>query len=157
MNKSVGDDNKQLKGKTLKEEEDFFSYAAFERWMNPIYKGTIDNPDGYARLTGRCGETIEIGLKFDREHVSEAAFLTDGCAAITVCGSFAAEMVIGKRPEEVLEITGETIMETVGSFPKNEAHCAFLAAETLEAALHDYMGKQTASRKPKKEKNHGEQ
>jgi nitrogen fixation NifU-like protein len=157
MSKSVGDDKKQLKGKTLKEEEDFFSHAAYERWMNPLYKGTIDNPDGYARLTGKCGETIEIGLKFDREHVSEAAFLTDGCAAITVCGSFAAEMAIGKSPEEVLEITGETIMETVGSFPKDEAHCAFLAAETLEAALHDYIVRQIASRKPKKEKNYGEQ
>ncbi len=66
-----------------------------------------------------------------------SAFLTDGCAAITVCGSFAAEMAIGKSPDEVLEITGENITETVGSFPKDEAHCAFLAAETLEAALHD--------------------
>jgi len=142
MKKSVGYGEQELKGKMLKEEEDFFSPSAYERWLNPIYKGSIDNPHGHARLTGKCGETIEISLKFDREHVSQAAFQTDGCAAITVCGSFAAEMAIGKSPEEVLEITGETIMETVGSFPKEEAHCAFLAAETLQEAIDDYMRKQ---------------
>ena len=156
MKKSAGHGEQEPKGKMLKEEEDFFSSSAYERWLNPIYRGSIDNPHGHARLTGKCGETIEIGLKFDRERVSQAAFETDGCAAITVCGSFAAEMAIGKSPDEVLEITGETIMEAVGSFPKEEAHCAFLAAETLQEALHDYMVKQTPSRKPKQEKNHVE-
>jgi nitrogen fixation NifU-like protein len=131
--------NQELKGKRLEEEEGFFSHAAYERWMNPLYEGTIENPDGHARLTGKCGETIEISLKFDGEHVNQAAFLTDGCAAITVCGSFAAEMAVGRSPEEILEITGETIMEKIGNFPKKEGHCAFLAAETLQEALHNYM------------------
>jgi len=140
----------------LDEEEDFFSHAAYERWMHPLYRGSIPNPDGHARLTGKCGETIEISLIFEKERVSQAAFLTNGCAAITMCGSFAAEMAHGKSAEEVLEITGETIMETVGSFPKDEAHCAFLAAETLQEALHDYMIKKTASGKPKKEKTNAE-
>lgn len=142
MKKSEDYSEQQSKGKTLKEEEDFFSPSAYERWLNPLYKGSIKNPDGYARVAGKCGETIEISLKFDREHVTQARFLTDGCAAITVCGSFAAEMAIGKDPEEILEITGERIMEAVGSFPEEEAHCAFLAAETLQEALEDYMRKQ---------------
>jgi nitrogen fixation NifU-like protein len=77
-----------------------------------------------------------MSLKFDTEHVSQAALETDGCAAITVCGFFAAEMAIGKSPEQIMEITGETIMENVGSFPKEETYCAFLAAEPLQEALH---------------------
>jgi nitrogen fixation NifU-like protein len=156
--KTLVDEGKgELRGKRLEEEEDFFSPKAYQRWMNPLYRGSIDNPDGHARLTGRCGETIEISLKFEKEHVSQAAFMTDGCAAITVCGSFAAEMAIGKNPEEVLEITAESIMDTAGSFPKEEAHCAFLAAETLQEALHDYMVKQTASRKSKRKKHHAQE
>jgi nitrogen fixation NifU-like protein len=39
-------------------------------------------------------------------------------------------------------------METVGSFPKEEAHCAFLAAETLQDALNDYMRKQRKRENP---------
>lgn len=154
MEKPTGHEEQELKGKTLKKEEDFFSPSAYERWLNPIYRGSLVKPDGHARLTGKCGETIEMSLKFDGEHVSQAAFETDGCAAITVCGSFAAEMAIGKNAEQILEITGETIMETVGSFPKEEAHCAFLAAETLQEALHNLMIKETGSRKPKQGKKH---
>jgi len=135
------------RGKKLQDEEDFFSPKAYQRWMNPLYRGRIDNPDGYALLTGHCGESIEIGLKFENEYVSQAAFMTNGCAAITVFGSFAAEMAIGKNPDELLEITGENIMDTAGRFPEEEAHCAFLAAETLQEALNDYMVKQTGSRK----------
>jgi nitrogen fixation NifU-like protein len=149
MKTLIVEGKEEPRGKRLKEEEDFFSPRAYQRWMNPLYRGSINNPDGHARLTGKCGETIEIGLKFENEHVSQAAFMTDGCAAITVCGSFAAEMAIGKAPDEILEITGESIMDTAGSFPEEEAHCAFLAAETLQEALHDYMLKQTGSRKPK--------
>ena len=81
---------------------------------------------------------------------------TKGKMLKTVCGSFAAEMAIGKSPEEILEITGETLMKTVGSFPKEEAHCAFLAVEILQEALHNFMIKETESRKPKQEKNHVE-
>ncbi|MBN2059794.1 MAG: iron-sulfur cluster assembly scaffold protein [Deltaproteobacteria bacterium] len=153
MRKKNSRDKLELKGKMLKEEEDFFSPSAYERWRNPIYRGSIEHPDGHARLTGKCGETIEISLKFNRGHVAQAAFQTDGCAAITVCGSFAAEMAIGKSPEEVLEITGDSLMEIVGSFPEEEAHCAFLAAETLQEALNDYMVRQTALTKPKQEEN----
>jgi len=146
MKKSAGQGEPEQKGKMLSEEEDFFSPLAYKRWINPLYKGSLEDPDGYARLTGECGETIEISLKFDGDHVSRAAFMTEGCAAITVCGSFAAEMAIGKDPEEILEITGDTIMEAVGSFPKEEAHCAFLASETLQEALHYYMISQARSK-----------
>jgi nitrogen fixation protein NifU and related proteins len=157
MKALAGEGNEEPKGKRLKEEEDFFSPKAYQRWMHPLYRGSIHNPDGHARLTGKCGETIEISLKFEKEHVSRAAFMTDGCAAITVCGSFAAEMAIGKNPEELLEITGESIMDTAGRFPEEEAHCALLAAETLQEALHDYMAKQTASRKAKEERHQVEE
>lgn len=103
------------------------------------YKGKLTDFDGHACLTGKCGETIEIFLKFKGERVSDASFLTDGCGSITACGSRAAEMAIGKGPDEILEISGETILRKLGGFPKEEAHCALLAAETLQEALHNYM------------------
>jgi nitrogen fixation NifU-like protein len=84
---------------------------------------------------------MEIFLNFEHDHVKEAAYLTDGCASSTVCGSLAAEMAIGKNPEKLSEITGETILNILGRFPKEDEHCAFLAAETLQEALNDYMMK----------------
>jgi nitrogen fixation NifU-like protein len=125
--KTLVDDGKgELRGKGLKEEEDFFSPKAYQRWMNPLYRGSIDNPDGHARLTGKCGETIEIGLKFEKEHVSQAAFMTDGCAAITVCGSFAAEMAIGKNPKRSWKLLPKASWTPQGVSRKKKPTAPFL-------------------------------
>jgi nitrogen fixation NifU-like protein len=75
--------------------------------------------------------------------VKEASFQTNGCGATTVCGSFAAEMALGKDPDELLEVTGQSILDKVGGLPKENEHCATLAAETLGQALQDYMTRRT--------------
>jgi nitrogen fixation NifU-like protein len=99
----------------------------------------MDNADGYSCVTGSCGDTTEIFLKFQDGKIKDASFQTDGCGSCIICGSFAAEMAIGKNPDEVAEITGEAILELFGCFPKEDQHCAFLAAEALQKALNNYM------------------
>jgi len=85
---------------------------------------------------------MEIYLKFDNEKVIKSNYMTDGCASSNICGSFAAAMALGKGPDEIIEITGEAVMERAGGLPEEDRHCAFLAAETLQAALDAYMKKQ---------------
>ncbi len=111
----------------------------FKRWQNPLYMGRMTLTDGYARHTGSCGDTMEIFLRFEDGKVKEASFLTDGCASSMVCGSFAAELAIGKTPEEIKEITGEIILDILGGLPDHDRHCAFLAAETLHLSVANYL------------------
>ncbi len=113
--------------------------VAFQRWLKPLYMGTMDNPDGYGRVKGTCGDTMQIFMKFEDDKVKKISFHTDGCGSSAICGSFAAEMALGKTTDEIVEITGEKILEVLGGFPKEDQHCAFLAAETLQEALNDYM------------------
>jgi nitrogen fixation NifU-like protein len=120
-----------------------FMVITFERWQNPLYAGAMDNPDGHGRVTGSCDDTMQVFLKFENNKVKEARFLTDGCGSSTVCGSFAAELALGKFSDELLEITGDTILKILGNFPEEYRHCAFLATDTLQDALHDYMVKGT--------------
>ena len=118
-----------------------YGEIAFERWLNPLYMGKMDAPDGYARLTGTCGDTMEMYLKFENDVVQDTSFQTNGCGSSIVCASFGAEMALGKSPDGLLEITGDAVLEKVGGLPEEDRHCAFLAAETLQEALHDYMMK----------------
>jgi nitrogen fixation NifU-like protein len=67
-----------------------------------------------------------------------------------VCGSFAAELVLGKTPDELVEISGDTILKILGSFPEENRHCAFLAADTLQDAFNDYMIKGTRNKEKRK-------
>ena len=143
MSSELDDFANGLQNQILEETRAEFGDVAFERWQNPLYAGAMDNPDGYGRVTGSCGDTMQIFLKFEKDKVKAARFLTDGCGPSMVCGSFAAELALGKTPDELVEISGETILKILGSFPEENRHCAFLAADTLQDALSDYMIKGT--------------
>ena len=137
----------KLQQQIYKDTTEAYGTPAFERWLEPLYRGNIDDPDGYACVKGKCGDTMEIFLKFEKERVKRASYQTDGCGSSNVCGSFAAEMALGKNPDELLEITGEAIIEKMGGLPSEEKHCAFLSAETLQEALNDYMIKERGNKK----------
>ncbi len=143
MGKELDDFVEELQQQIFDETKEAYGETVFNRWMNPLYMGKIENPDGYARVTGSCGDTMELFLKLENDRITEASFQTDGCGTSTVCGSFAAEMAFGKNPDQLLEITGDAILQKLGGLPKEDEHCAFLAAETLQEALNDYMLKHT--------------
>lgn len=129
----------QLQDQIFEETKKDFGEKVYKRWREPLYMGVIDEPDGHAKVKGKCGDSIEIFLKFEKNRLTQASFLTDGCGPSVVCGSYAAEMAIGKDPDELIEITGKIILEKLGGLPEENEHCAFLAAESLQQALNDYM------------------
>ncbi len=135
----------QLQDKIYEETRVEFGEKAYHRWRHPKYVGKMDLPDGHARITGTCGDTIEIFLRFKDNRVTAASFLTDGCGSSLVCGSYAAELATGKSPEELADISGKTILDILGGLPEDYEHCAFLAAEALRQAVYDYTGRQKAT------------
>jgi nitrogen fixation NifU-like protein len=142
MTDSLDDFIKEVQDRINEETREAYGHVAFERWLRPRYMGAMDHPDGYGQVTGSCGDRMEIFLRFEEDTVKEATFRTDGCGSSLVCGSFAAELALGKSPDEVTEISGETILDVLGGLPEEDRHCALLAAETLQEALDDYMKKQ---------------
>ena len=143
MSKNLDAFVKDLQDQIFEETRAAYGDVAFQRWLKPLYMGAIDNPDGYGRVTGSCGDTIQIFLKFENNKVKKALFETNGCMSSTVCGSFAAELSLEKSPDEILDITGESILKKMGGLPEEDQHCAFLSAAALQAALNDYMIKRT--------------
>jgi NifU-like protein involved in Fe-S cluster formation len=104
-------------------------------WLTPHVK----RPDGKARITGHCGDTMEIDLKFRGDRVSETSYWTDGCAYSLSAVYAAADLAKGKTPDEIIAIDAEVIQKTIGGLPTDHMHCAKLAAETLQSALENYM------------------
>ncbi|MBT6341688.1 MAG: iron-sulfur cluster assembly scaffold protein [Desulfobacula sp.] len=114
----------------------------FLRWRNPKFNGRMEDPDGYGKVNGECGDTMEIFLKFENNRVSKASYFTNGCASSTVSGSFATELSLGKNPDEIADITAEDVLNFIGRLPKEDQHCASLAARTVQEALSNYMSNQ---------------
>ena len=99
----------------------------------------LRDADGRARMTGNCGDTMEISLAFHDGCVSKIAHRTDGCAYSLTCLVAATRLAEGKRPEDLLDITPWMIERSAGALPDDHKHCAALAAKTLHAAVDDYM------------------
>ena len=112
----------------------FLWFAAYY-WLNP----QVENPDGAATVTGSCGDTMEIRLKFRADRVVESSHWTNGCAHSLNAVCTAAELAHGKSPDEIVEISAEEIRHAMGGLPRDHMHCARLAEETLQAALENYM------------------
>jgi nitrogen fixation protein NifU and related proteins len=113
----------------------------FKRWKEPRYMGRMEDPHASSRLTGSCGDSVEIYLKFEHDRVSEASFFSDGCGPSVVCGSVACELVLGRDIENAASVTGDDILSILTGLPEDKEHCAFLAAQALQEAVQDYMKK----------------
>jgi nitrogen fixation NifU-like protein len=100
----------------------------------------MQNASCSAEITGTCKETMEIYLKVNEERIADASFFTDGCGFSIACGSVAARLALGKTADEAVQIGEDTILSAFRSpLPEGESHCAQLAAETLHAAIHEWM------------------
>jgi nitrogen fixation NifU-like protein len=70
MGDTLDDFVHRLQQQIYNDTREAYGVPAFERWLNPLYNGTIENPDGYARVNGKCGDTMEIFLRFENERTA---------------------------------------------------------------------------------------
>jgi len=116
-----------------------YSAIVVEHWTHPRNQYAMDNPDGYARIKGPCGDTMEFFLRVQNGKIADASFLTDGCITSISSGSMAVELTVGKSLAEARAVSAENILNELGGLPEESQHCAVLASDTLRAAVGDYM------------------
>ncbi|GBC59752.1 hypothetical protein DENIS_0693 [Desulfonema ishimotonii] len=95
--------------------------------------------DGRARVTGSCGDTMEMCLTFASGRVVRTSRRTDGCGYSLNCILAATRLAVGRSPAEILDIDADTIGKAAGGLPEDHRHCATLAARTLHEAVDHYM------------------
>ncbi len=93
---------KALQEQILEQARKEYSGAVIDRWINPRNQGTLEQPDGYGKVTGSCGDTIEIFLKMEGDVIAECTWLTDGCGATISCATMATELAQGKTFTQAL-------------------------------------------------------
>ena len=105
---------------------------------NPRNYGSLDKPDGYAKIKGPCGDTMEMFLRIRNDKIDNISYTTDGCMTSHAAGTAATVMARGKTVRECLKINQSSILEHLGGMPEDSEHCALLAANTFHKALRDY-------------------
>jgi nitrogen fixation NifU-like protein len=129
----------EIQAAIIEEARKVYSEKVIQRWLHPEYLGEIENPQGYGRVTGPCGDTVTIFLRIMNDKIIDARFTTDGCATTVAAGCMACELSIGKSLRQAYRITKDVILEHLDGLPEESTHCAVLASDTLREALTDSL------------------
>jgi nitrogen fixation protein NifU and related proteins len=139
------DDVKKIMESLLLEKMgNLFSERVIDYGTHPRNCGILDRPDGYAKVTGPCGDTVEIYLRIRDGRIRDIRYTTDGCMTSHAAVSAATEMAWEKDVRDCLKINRGSILDHLGGLPDESGHCALLAAITLHKALRNFaVGKAT--------------
>jgi nitrogen fixation NifU-like protein len=139
MVQEFDDSFKELEQSVMADMRKVYSEKTIDHFLNPRNLDEIPAPDGFGRITGPCGDTMEISLKVIDGRVMNASFWTDGCGPSIASGSMVTEMAKGKSVSDALKITQQDVLDALGGLPEESVHCALLAANTLKEAIKDYL------------------
>ena len=131
-----------LQALVMKDARKIYSKIVIDHAMNPRNLGTMEDADGFARIIGPCGDTMEVWLKVRASTINDINFMTDGCGTSIACGSMMTDLVKGKSVFEAGKINQQDILNALGGLPKESQHCALLAADTLKMAIRDCLALQ---------------
>jgi len=131
-----------LIAKVMADARKIYSETVIDHATKPRNLGIIDDCDGFARITGPCGDTMEVRLKVNNNKINEIYFMTDGCGTSIASGSMMTEMAKEKSVTEAMRICQQDVLSFLGGLPEESEHCALLASNTLKAAIRDCLAMQ---------------
>jgi len=139
MAKESTDPFKELEQSVMEDMKRIYSEKTIDHFLKPRNLGEISAPDGFAKITGSCGDAMEIYIKIRDDRVINASFWTDGCGCSIASGSMITEMAKRMNISDAQRISQHDILAALGGLPEESEHCALLAANTLKAAIKDYL------------------
>ena len=123
-----------------------YSPLVMEHLTHPRNQGEMEKPDGVGEARNPvCGDTMRLFIRVEAGTITEATFLTFGCAAAIASSSLTTEMIKGKTIEEALAISDRMIVQALGGLPPTKIHCSVLSEKAIRAAVVDYRRKASSS------------
>ena len=120
-----------------------YSEKVMDHFMHPRNVGEIEDADGIGEEGNPvCGDMMTFYIKVKDNILEDVKFQTFGCVAAIAVSSIVSEMAKGKKLEEALQITRQSVAEALGGLPPNKLHCSNLGADALALAIKDYQDKQ---------------
>ncbi len=104
--------------------------------------GILEQPDGYGKRTGDCGDTIEIYFYVLGNRIQMLTFQVDGCSNTVACGNAVSFLIEGRTVSDSWQLTPEDVIEYLETLPPDHYHCAELAVGAFYKALTNYTRRQ---------------
>ncbi len=135
--------------------ESLYKSVLMDHYRHPRNRGELDGADVVCRGSNpRCGDDIEVGVRFDGEQLGWVAFRGRGCAICLASASMMTEAATGRSRAAARELCDDLrgwmagsdgeepggLPETLRALSSARAHparrrCVLLAWEALQDAL----------------------
>lgn len=145
-------------------ELDLYNAEFMDHVQNPDYKYQMDSPTHtHAGINPSCGDELTFQVRMGADGtIEEAAFTGHGCAISQASADIMSDLVIGRTPEDAIELCksfkkmirgeagedevdsleGAAILQDISHMPAR-VKCAELAWRTLEEMLEGAEGSTT--------------
>ena len=100
--------------------------------------GIVENPDGYGKRIGDCGDTIELYLSVRGDRIQMVSFQIQGCLNTNACANTLAYLVEGRSVADSWQVTPENLIDYLKTLPPDHTHCAELVVGAFYHALNNY-------------------
>lgn len=128
----------KIRKNILAEAEQKLADETFQQLRRTPHIGRMADADGKASVVGANTVCMEMYLKFCNGRVDRANYISDGDGLSCLCGSFAAELAIGKNINELLRIKPSDVLKRVQRSGEGVERQALLAVEALHKAAENY-------------------
>jgi len=102
------------------------------------HTGIDERSDGRGRKTGECGDTVEMFLSIEKDHIKHVSFVVEGCRNTHACANTVAYLAEGKETDDAWEIRPENVIQFLETLPEENHHCAELAVGAFYLSLSNY-------------------
>ncbi len=124
-----------------------YTKKVIETFRHPHNYGSLKKPDGIGQVGNVvCGDLMKLYIKIaknkkEEEFIKDIRFETFGCVAAIATSSIITDLAKGKTIKEVMNITKESVIDSLEGLPKIKWHCSVLAVDALTEAIYDYLSK----------------
>ena len=113
-----------------------YSEQVLDHFQNPRNAGEVEHADAVVEVQNpACGDVLRLSVRMEAGRVVEARFRAKGCVPAMACGSRITEMMTGRTVEELLAISKEKVIESVGGVPAASGHAGQLAVDAVKELL----------------------
>ncbi len=112
--------------------ENFFDHGKFPRNRGRLEHATHIGEE----INTSCGDKITVQMKNDQAKIKEIKYEVDGCLVTVASASILSEKLIGKKAEEVLQMTPEDLVKMLGvELTPSRTKCALLPLLAIKKAI----------------------
>lgn len=113
-----------------------YSAQVLEHLKNPRNVGELADASATVEVSNpACGDILRLSVRVTDGRFAAARFKVRGCATSIACGSWLAEWLEGKSPDDARSLTYEEISDALGGLPPATMHGAQLARDALDVLL----------------------